>query len=126
MAKTQSEDDKKHGDKLESLIERTGGGPSPKKRVTKDDPAQLQVDDQDVEDDDVEDDDADDERTTTSRTTTPTKTTTTTMSRIATTSVGKTESRPPARQGICELRDRSAGLVGRRFQRGARHRGGET
>ena len=61
MAKTQSEDDKKHGDKLESLIERTGGGPSPKKRVTKDDPAQLEVDDQDVEDDDVEDDDAEDD-----------------------------------------------------------------
>ena len=61
MPKTRGEDDKKHGDKLESLIERTGGNPSPRGRNDSDDddePALLSDDDDDrtlLEDDDDED-----------------------------------------------------------------------
>ena len=56
MAKAKDEDDKKHGDKLESLIDRTGGRSSPQNRPTEDDPAQLEDDDEeDLESDDRED-----------------------------------------------------------------------
>lgn len=60
MPKTQSESDKKHGDELQSLIERTGGKASPRKeRPADDDPTELVADDDDpvsLEDDDEEDD----------------------------------------------------------------------
>jgi hypothetical protein len=56
MPRTQSEEDKKHGDKLESLIERTGGGAG--KSAADDDATQLQDDD----DEDVQNDDAEDRR----------------------------------------------------------------
>ena len=74
MPKTRGEDDKKHGDKLESLIERTGGNPSPQNRSEasdedegderalvpdEDDDAALLQDD---EDEDFEDDDSDTDR----------------------------------------------------------------
>ena len=59
MPKPQSEDDKKHGDKLESLIDRTGGASPPRKRnesAADDDATRLQDDDdEDVQNDDVED-----------------------------------------------------------------------
>jgi hypothetical protein len=59
MPKTQREEDKKHGDKLESLIERTGGSSSSQRRTERaagDDATQLQDDDdEDVQNDDVED-----------------------------------------------------------------------
>lgn len=59
MPKPQSEEDKKHGDKLESLIGRTGGAAPSRKdteNVGADDPAELQDDDdEDVQNDDVED-----------------------------------------------------------------------
>ena len=60
MPRTRSEDDKKHGDKLESLIERTGGDPSPRERqsAADDDTAELQDDD----DEDVQNDDGEDRR----------------------------------------------------------------
>jgi hypothetical protein len=63
MPKTQTEDDKKHGDKLKSLIDRAGGDKSPPGEESDDDPADLRDDedeDEDVENDD--DDDADDRR----------------------------------------------------------------
>jgi hypothetical protein len=60
MAKAKDEDDKKHGDKLESLIDRTGGRSSPQNRPTEDDPAQLEDDDAQLEDDDEEDLESDD------------------------------------------------------------------
>jgi hypothetical protein len=57
MPKPQSEEDKKHGDKLESLIGRTGGAASREGRNDDsggEDPAQLQDDDdEDVQNDDV-------------------------------------------------------------------------
>ena len=56
MPKPRSEEEKKHGDKLESLIGRTGGG-SPRgvdDDAGDEDPAQLQDDDdEDVQNDDV-------------------------------------------------------------------------
>jgi hypothetical protein len=59
MPNTQKEDDKKHGDKLESLIDRTGGSSSPQRRTERaadDDPTKLQDDDdEDVQNDDVQD-----------------------------------------------------------------------
>jgi hypothetical protein len=59
MPKPQTEDDKKHGDKLESLIDRTGGGSSPQRRTERaagDEATQLQDDDdEDLQNDDVED-----------------------------------------------------------------------
>jgi hypothetical protein len=59
MPKPRSEEEKKHGDKLESLIGRTGGA-SPREGRDDDarheDPAQLQDDDdEDVQNDDVSD-----------------------------------------------------------------------
>ena len=48
MRKIQGEDDKKHGDKLHSLIERTGGGSSLRKRAeSRDDDEALPRDDDD-------------------------------------------------------------------------------
>jgi hypothetical protein len=69
MPKTRGEDDKKHGDKLESLIERTGGNPSSRQRnesADEDEPERLADDEDDPtfpqDDDDAdEDDDEDDE-----------------------------------------------------------------
>ena len=60
MPKTQREDNKKHGDKLEPLIERTGGGSSPRDReqTGEDSPEELQDDD----DEDVQNDDPADRR----------------------------------------------------------------
>ena len=59
MPKPSSEEDKKHGDKLESLIGRTGGGSSREGRdddAGDEDPAQLQDDDdEDLQNDDVSD-----------------------------------------------------------------------
>lgn len=59
MPRTQNEDDKKHGDKLESLIDRTVGSSSPRKpneSAADDDATELQDDDdEDVENDDLED-----------------------------------------------------------------------
>jgi hypothetical protein len=57
MPKRQSEEDKKHGDKLESLIGRTGGS-KPDQDASGDDPTELQDDD----DEDVQNDDADSSR----------------------------------------------------------------
>jgi hypothetical protein len=60
MPKTRGEDDKKHGDKLESLIERTRGNASSRngkewEEDEDEDPAALQDDDdEDVQNDDVE------------------------------------------------------------------------
>jgi hypothetical protein len=70
MPKIRGEDDKKHGDRLESLIERTGGNPSAQERSdsTDEEESELRPDDEDealLEDDDDEDvlsDDADDLR----------------------------------------------------------------
>jgi hypothetical protein len=75
MPKPQSGDEKKHGDKLESLIERTGGKAAPEetRRQRADNPADVQDDDEDVLDegaendadeeleDELDDDDMDDE-----------------------------------------------------------------
>lgn len=70
MPRTQGEDDKKHGDKLDSLIERTGGNPSSRKRTeSADEDAPLLVPDdeddaavgQDDEDDPVLEDDDDED-----------------------------------------------------------------
>jgi hypothetical protein len=61
MPKPRSEEEKKHGDKLESLIGRTGGGATHEERdenAGDEDPAQLQDDD----DEDVQNDDAADRR----------------------------------------------------------------
>ena len=58
MPKTKSEATKKHGDKLEPLIDRTGSRSSPEERneTPGDDPAELQDDDdEDVQNDEVED-----------------------------------------------------------------------
>jgi hypothetical protein len=66
MPKIRGEDDKKHGDKLESLIERTGGNPSPRgardDSAEEDEPAQFSDDDdatllQDNDDEDFQNDD---------------------------------------------------------------------
>ena len=66
MPKTQGGDDKKHGDTLQDLIDRTGRNPSPRKRQESaddddalpeddDDPALLEDDDdENVQNDDVE------------------------------------------------------------------------
>jgi hypothetical protein len=56
MPKPQSEEDKKHGDKMESLIGRTGAPPGA--NASGDDPTELQDDD----DEDVQNDDADSAR----------------------------------------------------------------
>ena len=68
MPKTRGEDDKKHGDKLESLIERTGGNPSGKRTESADEDEQdLRADEddaallQDDEDEDFDDEDDDDD-----------------------------------------------------------------
>ena len=56
MPKTRGEDDKKHGDKLESLIERTGGKPAAGKRsesAEDDEPALLSDDELLADDDDA-------------------------------------------------------------------------
>ncbi|HSC14737.1 MAG TPA: hypothetical protein VLI71_06440 [Gammaproteobacteria bacterium] len=59
MPKPRSEEEKKHGDKLESLIGRTGGGSSREGRnddAGDEDPAQRQDDDaEDAQNDDVSD-----------------------------------------------------------------------
>jgi hypothetical protein len=59
MPKPRSEEEKKHGDKLESLIGRTGGAASREQRdddAGGQDPARLQDDDdEDVQNDDVAD-----------------------------------------------------------------------
>ena len=67
MPKTRGEGDKKHGDKLESLVERTGGKPSPRGArddsagegsADEDEPAPFSDDDDDATlllDDDDED-----------------------------------------------------------------------
>jgi hypothetical protein len=56
MPKTQSEDDKKHGDKMAPLIDRTTGSSGGKRKgAGRDDPAELQDDD----DEDLENDNAD-------------------------------------------------------------------
>ena len=58
MPKPRSEEEKKHGDKLESLIGRTGGAASREERDDEtggQDPTQLQDDDEDVQNDDVRD-----------------------------------------------------------------------
>jgi hypothetical protein len=70
MPKTRGEDDKKHGDKLESLIERTGGNPSAREseESADDDASDPLADDeedallQDDEDEDFEDDDVESDR----------------------------------------------------------------
>jgi len=71
MPRTRGEDDKKHGDTLESLIERTGGKPSAREQeesADEDEPELLPDDEDDaglLEDDDDEDvlnDDAEDLR----------------------------------------------------------------
>jgi hypothetical protein len=64
MPNTTSEEDKKHGDKLQSLIDRTGSSASPGKRseaVDDDAPAARQDDDDEDEIDEDEDDDEIDE-----------------------------------------------------------------
>ena len=61
MPKPRGEEEKKHGDKLESLIGRTGGAASREQRADDaggQDPAQLQDDD----DEDVQNDDGADRR----------------------------------------------------------------
>ena len=70
MPRTRGEDDKKHGDKLESLIERTGGSASGResKESADEDEQELLPDEddeallQDDDDEDVLNDDADDVR----------------------------------------------------------------
>jgi hypothetical protein len=61
MPKTQGEEDKKHGDKLESLIERTGGSAREREESGEDDPAALQ-DDEDEDMEDLDSDSDDDEQ----------------------------------------------------------------
>jgi hypothetical protein len=51
MPKTQTEDDKKHGDKLQSLIDRERDDESQQDEEGDDDEADLKDDDEDVEDD---------------------------------------------------------------------------
>jgi hypothetical protein len=60
MPKTQSEENKKHGDKLEPLIERTkrGAAEEPRDTGADEDSADLQDDD----DEDLQNDDVDDQR----------------------------------------------------------------
>ena len=61
MPRKASEDDKKHGDPLAPLIDRTASSSSPRKRgqgAEGDDPAELQDDD----DEDVQNDRGDDRR----------------------------------------------------------------
>ena len=55
MPKPRSEEDKKHGDKMEELIGRTGGGSREERDDDLDDEDPLQDDDEDVRDDDNED-----------------------------------------------------------------------
>lgn len=71
MPKTQHGDDKKHGDKLHSLVERTGGRSSPSKREAseEDEPVLARDEDdvdpalfQDEDDEDVQNDDLDTRR----------------------------------------------------------------
>jgi hypothetical protein len=64
MPRTRNEGDKKHGDELQSLIERTGGDPSPRdrKESADDDEPELVPDDEDralLDDDEDEDEDED-------------------------------------------------------------------
>lgn len=63
MPRTRDEDDKKHGDTLESLIERTGGSPSARERSedADEDEPELVPDDEDDRALLEDDDDADDE-----------------------------------------------------------------
>jgi len=66
MPRTRDEGDKKHGDELQSLIERTGGDPSARERkeTADDDEPELVPDDEDralLDDDDDDDDDDEDE-----------------------------------------------------------------
>ena len=66
MPRTRGEGDKKHGDELQSLIERTGGDPSPRERKESadDDESELVPDDEDralLEDEDVDEDEVDEE-----------------------------------------------------------------
>jgi hypothetical protein len=58
MPKPRSEEEKKHGDKLGSLVGRTGGASSRDDKSGDEDPTQLQDDD----DEDVQYDDAADRR----------------------------------------------------------------
>ena len=60
MPKPQREDDKKHGDKLEPLIDRTAGGSSPGQREQTDDDSAEEL--QDDDDEDVLNDDPADRR----------------------------------------------------------------
>ena len=65
MPKTRGEDDKKHGDTLQSLIERAGGQPSARERTESDDEdeSDLLPDDEDeaLDEDDEEHEDDEDE-----------------------------------------------------------------
>ena len=60
MPKTQHGDDKKHGDKLHSLVERTGGRSSPSKREASEEDEPVLARDED--DEDVQNDDLDTRR----------------------------------------------------------------
>lgn len=51
MPKPQSGENKKHGDKLEDLIERSGGKAVPERGPQRANPADVQQDDEDVLDD---------------------------------------------------------------------------
>lgn len=71
MPKTRNEVSKKHGDKLEPLIERAGNRPPQEAEGTEDDPALLRDDDdenddpallQDDDDEDAQNDDVDERR----------------------------------------------------------------
>jgi len=62
MPTTTTEDDKKHGDKLESLIDRTGRSASPgKPRENADDDELTESQDADDEDEDNDNEDADED-----------------------------------------------------------------
>lgn len=65
MPRTRGEGNKKHGDELQSLIERTGGDPSPRERKeSADDESELGPDDEDralLEDEDEDEDEVDEE-----------------------------------------------------------------
>jgi len=68
MPRTRDEGDKKHGDELQSLIERTGGDPSARERkeTADDDEPELVPDDEDRalledEDEDEDEDEVDEE-----------------------------------------------------------------
>ena len=62
MPNAMSEDDKKHGDKLQSLIDRTGSSASPGKRSEgADDAAPARHQDDDDEDDEDEDNEVEDD-----------------------------------------------------------------